>query len=161
MITTTETATFGAGCFWGIEAAFRRLPGVLRSSVGFMGGRTQNPTYEQVCIGNTGHAEVVQVVFDPAQISYENLLDTFWAVHDPTTWVKSNPDTKSQYRSVIFYHSKDQETAAVESKIQNQPRNHNAISTEVLPAGSYTLADRSHQQYEEKQARHLSSGANR
>ena len=161
MIDRTETATFGAGCFWGVEQAFRRLPGVLRTSVGFMGGRSENPTYNQVCIGNTGHAEVVQVVFAPSEIPYDKLLDHFWMIHDPTIWVKSNPDTASQYRSAIFYHSEEQAERATASKQKWQSKYNNAIATEISPASTYTLADSSHQHYEEKQARLLTSQTNR
>lgn len=148
-------ATFGAGCFWGVESTFRRLPGVLRTSVGFMGGRTENPTYAQVCIGNTGHAEVVQLVYDPEQITYTDLLGCFWKCHDPTTWVKANPDVASQYRSVILHHTDQQAAQAHASKALVQQNHNNAIATEIVAAGPYTLADRSHQHYEEKQAARL------
>lgn len=152
MIPPRPAATFGAGCFWGVESTFRRLPGVLRTSVGFMGGRTDNPTYEQVCIGNTGHAEVVQLTYDSSQITYNELLDRFWKCHDPTTWLKAELDTGSQYRSVIFYHTEEQAQLANQSKTLEQPAYKGTIATQIVPANIYTLADRSHQHYEEKQA---------
>src|SRR5260370_35353139 len=110
------TATFGAGCFWGVEAAFRQVQGVTDTAVGYMGGALKNPSYEDVCTDRTGHAEVVQVQYDPEQISYEDLLRVFWENHDPTTRNRQGPDVGSQYRSVIFYHSPEQEVAARKSK---------------------------------------------
>ena len=112
----TEIATFGAGCFWGIEAAFRRIPGVIDAVVGYSGGHTVNPTYKDVCTDETGHAEVVQVTFDPAKLSYEQLLDAFWQMHDPTQKNRQGPDFGSQYRTSIFFHSPEQEAAANKSK---------------------------------------------
>ena len=146
-----SVATFGAGCFWGIESAFGRLPGVVRTSVGFMGGRLENPTYDMVCIGNTGHAEVVQVHYDPAVAPYEDLLEVFWSIHDPTTWPRSNPDTGSQYRSAIFYHTPEQQAAAKQSKAAAQPKHRNAIATEITKAGPYYRAETYHQKFERKQ----------
>ena len=105
----TETATFGAGCFWGVEAAFRQIKGVSATAVGYEGGNTINPTYKDVCTDRTGHAEVVQVEFDPAQVSYNDLLSVFWANHDPTQLNRQGPDFGTQYRTVVFYHSPDQE----------------------------------------------------
>src|SRR3989304_4459464 len=107
-----EKATFGAGCFWGVEATFRSIPGVVSTLVGYCGGKTDNPTYQDVCTDTTGHAEVVEITFDPAQLSYEQLLETFWKLHDPTTPNRQGPDVGSQYRSVIFFHSPAQEAAA-------------------------------------------------
>src|SRR5258705_3266148 len=111
-----EKATFGAGCFWGVEAAFRQIKGVTATAVGYMGGSTDSPTYKEVCTDRTGHAEVVEVEFDPAQVSYEQLLDIFWSNHDPTTRDRQGPDIGSQYRSVVFYHSTEQKAAAEKKK---------------------------------------------
>ncbi|HEY2139047.1 MAG TPA: peptide-methionine (S)-S-oxide reductase MsrA, partial [Chthoniobacterales bacterium] len=113
---TTEKATFGAGCFWGVEAVFRAIPGVTDAAVGYAGGKTENPTYEDVCSHTTGHAEVVQVEFDPAIVGYDRLLDVFWSNHNPTTLNRQGPDVGDQYRSVIFYHSPEQQAAAEASK---------------------------------------------
>ncbi|WP_419905060.1 peptide-methionine (S)-S-oxide reductase MsrA [Kiloniella sp.] len=148
-----ELATFGAGCFWGIETAFGRVPGVVATSVGFMGGRTDNPSYDAVCIGNTGHAEVVQVRFDPAVTSYDSLLDLFWTLHDPTVSILNDMNTGSQYRSVIFFHSPVQEAVALQSRKIVQILNRDPIATEIVPAGPYFLAEEYHQQYEAKQRR--------
>src|SRR5437016_1653559 len=113
---TTEKATFGAGCFWGVEETFRNLKGVTSTAVGYAGGKKENPTYEDVCMNETGHAEVVEVEFDPSQISYDKLLDFFWSNHNPTTMNRQGPDVGTQYRSVIFYHSPEQKTEAEASK---------------------------------------------
>src|SRR5574337_553235 len=107
-----EKATFGAGCFWGVEAAFRKVKGVLSTAVGYSGGTLKNPTYEDVCTDRTGHAEVVQIEYDPGQVSYEQLLDIFWQIHDPTTLNRQGPDVGTQYRSVVFYHTQEQKGAA-------------------------------------------------
>ncbi len=145
------TATFGAGCFWGVEAAFRRVPGVTDAAVGYMGGNVENPTYEQVCTGRTGHAEVVQVEYDPEQVSYDKLLDVFWAVHDPTQLNRQGPDIGSQYRSVIFYHSPEQQTAATTAKeVLSKGKN---IVTEISPAPTFYRAEEYHQRYFEKTGR--------
>ncbi len=145
-------ATFGAGCFWGVEAAFRRLDGVTATSVGYAGGSTANPTYEDVCSGQTGHAEVVQIAFDPARIAYEQLLNHFWENHDPTSVNAQGPDVGTQYRSVIFCHDAAQEAAAQTSKqtLAASGRFRQPIATEILPAPVYTLAEDYHQQYLEK-----------
>jgi len=111
-----EKATFGAGCFWGVEAEFRQLPGVKSTEVGYMGGTLQNPTYEDVCTGRTGHAEVVQLEYDPASVTYEQLLETFWGLHDPTTLNRQGPDIGTQYRSAVFFHSPEQQAAAAQAK---------------------------------------------
>ena len=148
----TEIATFGAGCFWGIEAAFRRMPGVVDAAVGYSGGHTPNPTYKDVCTDETGHAEVVQVTFDPAQLSYEQLLNTFWQIHDPTQVNRQGPDSGSQYRTAIFFHSPEQETAAKKSKaaLQASGKFRRPIATEITPAGTFYRAEEYHQKYLEK-----------
>jgi peptide-methionine (S)-S-oxide reductase len=147
------TATFGAGCFWGVEAAFRRIPGVLDAACGYAGGTTENPTYQQVCTDRTGHAEVVQVEFDPAKVSYEQLLDAFWSMHDPTTLNRQGPDHGSQYRSVIFCHTPEQQSAAVASRDRQQStgRFHRPIVTQILSAPAFWRAEEYHQRYFEKQ----------
>lgn len=144
-----EKATFGAGCFWGVEEAFRQLPGVERTTVGYSGGHTENPTYRDVCSDATGHAEVVQVEFDPAVISYRDLLNVFWEVHDPTQVNRQGPDTGSQYRTAIFFHSPEQEAAALASRadLQASGRFRRPIATEILPAGPFYPAEEYHQQY--------------
>lgn len=148
----TEKATFGAGCFWGVEAAFRQLAGVTSTAAGYEGGTLENPTYEDVCTDETGHAEVVQVEFDPAKISYETLLDTFWNNHDPTTLNRQGPDVGTQYRSAIFYHSWDQQRAAEASRDQmaKSGRFKRPIVTEIVPVGTFYPAEEYHQQYLEK-----------
>lgn len=147
-----ETATFGAGCFWGVEAAFRQIPGVLKTAVGYAGGTTQNPTYHDVCSHRTGHAEVVQVEFDPARVSYDQLLHVFWEEHDPTQLNRQGPDVGSQYRSAIFFHTPEQQAAAVASKaaLEQSHRYRRPIVTEITPAPAFYLAEDYHQQYLEK-----------
>ncbi|MDD4455301.1 MAG: peptide-methionine (S)-S-oxide reductase MsrA [Candidatus Methanomethylophilaceae archaeon] len=144
-----ELATFGAGCFWGVEEMFRHVPGVVDTAVGFMGGTTENPTYPEVCTGRTGHAEVVQVTYDPGQVSYRNLLGVFWSVHDPTTPNRQGPDIGAQYRSVIFYHTQEQEEAARASKaeMEHSGRFRRPIVTAIEPAGTFWRAEEYHQQY--------------
>ncbi len=146
---TSEKATFGAGCFWGVEEAFRHLPGVVDTAVGFMGGTLANPTYEDVCTGRTGHAEVVEVTYDPAQVSYQDLLDLFWSIHDPTTPNRQGPDVGTQYRSVIFYHTPEQEAAARASKqeVERSGGFRRPIVTAIEPAGTFWRAEEYHQQY--------------
>jgi peptide-methionine (S)-S-oxide reductase len=148
----TEIATFGAGCFWGIEAAFRRVPGVLNATVGYSGGHTPNPTYQDVCTDETGHAEVVQVTFDPAKLSYEQLLGAFWQMHDPTQVNRQGPDSGSQYRTAIFFHSPEQEAAAKKSKaaLEASGKLRRPIATEITPAGTFYRAEEYHQKYLEK-----------
>lgn len=150
-----EIATFGAGCFWGVEAAFRQVEGVLETAVGYSGGLTENPTYEEVCTDRTGHAEVVQVAFDPSRVSYEQLLEVFWKKHDPTQLNRQGPDVGRQYRSVIFYHSPAQKKAAMESKerLQASGRNNQPVVTEISEAQPFYLAEEYHQQYLEKRGR--------
>ena len=141
------TAIFGAGCFWGIEVAFGKVKGVTSTSVGYTGGTTDNPTYEQVCTGKTNHAEVVWVEFDPSSVSYEELLDVFWGCHDPTTLNRQGPDRGTQYRSVIFFADPAQEAAAIKSKEQNSGRFPNPIVTEITAESKYYIAEDYHQQY--------------
>jgi peptide-methionine (S)-S-oxide reductase len=143
-------ATFGAGCFWGVEAAFRQLPGVKSTQVGYMGGTTRKPTYEDVCTDQTGHAEVVEVTFDPKLVSYRDVLEVFWNNHNPTTVNRQGPDVGSQYRSVIFYHSPEQLAEARASRDAAQPRFPKPIVTQILPASDFWRAEEYHQQYLEK-----------
>jgi peptide-methionine (S)-S-oxide reductase len=147
-----EIATFGAGCFWGIEAAFRRVPGVLDAAVGYSGGRTENPSYQDVCTDTTGHAEVVQVTFDPEKLSYDQLLDVFWTIHDPTQVNRQGPDYGKQYRTVIFFHSPEQEAAAKKSKqaLEASGKLRRPVATEITPAGPFWRAEEYHQRYLEK-----------
>src|SRR5882724_3820413 len=147
-----EKATFGAGCFWGIEAAFRKIDGVKSTAVGYMGGTMKNPTYQDVCSSKTGHAEVVQVEFDPALVSYEQLLNVFWENHDPTTLNRQGPDVGPQYRSAIFFHTPEQEAAAKTSKeaLDRAGRFRRPIVTEITPASEFYRAEEYHQQYLEK-----------
>jgi peptide-methionine (S)-S-oxide reductase len=147
-----EKATFAAGCFWGVEAAFRQIPGVKSTAVGYEGGSFDNPSYQDVCTDQTGHAEAVQVEYDPAQVSYEQLLDVFWSNHDPTTRNRQGPDVGSQYRSAIFYHSPEQEQAAAASKqrIEQSGTHRKPIVTEIVPATTFWRAEEHHQQYLEK-----------
>jgi peptide-methionine (S)-S-oxide reductase len=149
---TMEKATFGAGCFWGVEAAFRQVPGVLRTQVGYAGGTLENPTYQDVCTDRTGHAEVVEVDFDPNEVSYEQLLDVFWRCHNPTQRNRQGPDFGTQYRSAIFYHSEAQRQAAEASKQQlaDSGRWDRPIVTQIEPAGTFYRAEEYHQQYLEK-----------
>ena len=147
-----EQATFGAGCFWGVEAAFRQLEGVRETSVGYSGGHSINPTYADVCGGNTGHAEVVRIIFDPEVITYETLLNTFWASHDPTQVNRQGPDIGSQYRTVIFVHDEVQRKIAEESKDQLQASQNaiRIIATTIEEVGDYWMAEDYHQQFIEK-----------
>lgn len=147
-----EKATFAAGCFWGVEATFRSLKGVVNTRVGYTGGSLQNPSYEEVCHGNTGHAEAVEVEFDPAQISYEQLLKVFWENHDPTTKDRQGPDIGTQYRSAILYHSAEQEKFARQSKeeLDQSKRYSKPIVTEILPVQDFYVAEEYHQRYLEK-----------
>jgi peptide-methionine (S)-S-oxide reductase len=150
-----KTATIAAGCFWGVEAAFRQIEGVVSTSVGYTGGSLENPTYENICTGKTGHAEAVSVEFDPAKVSYDDLLKVFWENHDPTTLNRQGPDVGSQYRSAIFFHSPQQQAAALASKEQLERKGvyKNPIVTEITPASKYYLAEDYHQQYLEKRGR--------
>lgn len=145
-------ATFGAGCFWGVEAAYRQIPGVLSTAVGYLGGTLKNPTYHDVCTGRTGHAEVVQVTYDPARVTYDDLLTVFWENHDPTTLNRQGPDVGTQYRSAIFYHDDAQKEAAISSKDEREKsgRYRRPIVTEITPATEFYMAEDYHQQYLEK-----------
>jgi len=144
-----ETATFGAGCFWCTEALFETLDGVKSVKVGYMGGHVKNPTYEQVCSGNTGHAEVAQIEYDPGKISFEELLDVFWKVHDPTSLNRQGPDVGTQYRSAVFYHTPQQKDAATRSMDSLPKKLQKKIVTEIVPAGEFYEAENYHQDYYE------------
>jgi len=147
-----DKATFAAGCFWGVEEAFRQMKGVTSTSVGYTGGRFKDPTYEDVCSGKTGHAEAVEVVYDPSQVSYDKLVEMFWHVHDPTTQNRQGPDIGTQYRSAIFFHTPEQRAAAIASKdnLQRSARYKTPIVTEITPASEFYRAEDYHQQYVEK-----------
>ena len=148
-----EKATFGAGCFWGVEATFRKTKGVGSTSVGYMGGHFENPSYLDVLSRITGHAEVCQVEYDPSIQSYEALLDLFWSIHDPTSLNRQGADRGEQYRSVIFWHTSEQAQAAKRSKQQLADQYDKPIVTQIQPASSYWLATKDHQQYFEKKQR--------
>jgi peptide-methionine (S)-S-oxide reductase len=148
-----EKATFAAGCFWGVEVDFRNTPGVTAAQVGYTGGAAESPTYEDVCSGTTGHAEAVEVTFDPAEISYADLLDTFWELHDPTQVNRQGWDVGTQYRSAIFTHSPEQAEIAAESKARAQARFPRPIATEIVPATTFWPAEEYHQQYLVKNGR--------
>jgi len=145
-----KKATFGAGCFWGVEAAFRKLEGVLSVTSGYAGGTHPNPTYEEVCTGRTGHAEVVQIEYDPGHVSYDDLLGLFWEIHDPTTLNRQGPDVGTQYRSAIFFHDDEQKVQARKSKEVSSGRFGRPIVTEVAPAEVFHPAEDYHQRYFEK-----------
>ncbi|HLQ52218.1 MAG TPA: peptide-methionine (S)-S-oxide reductase MsrA [Terriglobales bacterium] len=147
-----EKATFGAGCFWGVEEAFRKIKGVKDTAVGYTGGSLENPTYKDVCSNETGHAEAVEVTFDPAEVSYDELLDVFWSNHNPTTLNRQGPDWGTQYRSAIFFHSPEQEAAARASKekLEKSGRYNRRIVTQIVPASIFYRAEEYHQRYLEK-----------
>lgn len=147
-----KTATFAAGCFWGTEHEFSHVKGVVKTEVGYTGGHVQNPTYEQVCTGRTGHAEAVRIEYDPAQVSYHELLDVFWAIHDPTLVNRQGPDIGSQYRSAIFYHDDEQMNEALASKerLDRSGKLPRPIATEIVPAVQFYRAEEYHQRYHEK-----------
>jgi peptide-methionine (S)-S-oxide reductase len=144
-------ATFGAGCFWGVESAFREIPGVIEVTSGYSGGDRPEPTYEAVCSGDTGHAEVVEVEFDPDSVSYDELLDKFWELHDPTTLNRQGPDIGTQYRSAIFFHDAEQEAAATRSRAAAQSRFSRPIVTQIEPVSDFWRAEEYHQRYFERQ----------
>jgi len=151
----TEKAMFGAGCFWHVQAAFDKIPGVVSTAVGYSGGDVDNPTYEDVCSGRTGHAEVAQVVFDPTQVSYVDLLKVFWEIHDPTTLDRQGPDVGSQYRSAIYYNDSEQEVQARMSLAEQElsGRYRKPVVTEILAAGNFWRAEEYHQHYFDKTGR--------
>ena len=160
----TETATFAAGCFWGVEATFRQIKGVKATTVGYTGGELENPTYADVCTDRTGHAEAVEVEYDPAEVSYEQLLKVFWENHDPTTVNRQGPDVGTQYRSAIFYHTPQQKTAAEAAKqaLAASGKYKREIVTQIVPAQNFWKAEEYHQQYLEKcggASCHLKQGA--
>ncbi len=160
MVTIMEKAAFGAGCFWGVEEAFSHIEGVLDTAVGFMGGTTKNPTYKEVCTGLTGHAEVVLITYDPQKVTYQQLLDIFWSIHDPTQYMRQGPDVGSQYRSVIFYYNSEQEKAAKESidKLNSKGDLGKPVVTEVVPASEFYRAEEYHQKYLEKRGKKTCGG---
>jgi peptide-methionine (S)-S-oxide reductase len=149
---TREKATFAAGCFWGVEVAFRSVEGVLDATVGYTGGTRENPSYEEVCTGRTGHAEAVEVIYDPSRVSYEQLLEVFWSNHDPTTLNRQGPDVGHQYRSAIFFHTPEQEKAALASRerLEKEGRFRKPIVTEIQAASTFHPAEDYHQRYLEK-----------
>jgi peptide-methionine (S)-S-oxide reductase len=149
-VVKAEKATFAAGCFWGVEAAFRQIPGVLDTQVGYTGGPTVNPTYRQVCSGTTGHAEAVELVFDPTRVSYRQLLEAFFRMHDPTQVNRQGPDIGSQYRSAIFFHTPEQRELADAVKISLGAQLRQPIATQIVPAGPFYRAEEYHQRYFEK-----------
>ena len=148
-----KRATFGAGCFWGVEAAFRQIDGVTKTEAGYEGGHLENPSYQDVCSHTTGHAEVVEVTYDPEQVSYEQLLGVFWGKHDPTQLNRQGYDVGDQYRSAIFFHDAEQQEAAVRSKAQEQTHHAEPVVTQVEPAQTFHEAEDYHQQYLEKRGR--------
>jgi len=147
-----ETATFAAGCFWGVEAAFRKVTGVVDTAVGYSGGTLENPTYKDVCTDKTGHAEVVQVTYDPSRVSYQQLLAVFWDCHDPTQLNRQGPDVGAQYRSAIFYHNEEQRAAATAAreKLVQSGKHTRPVVTEITPASTFYRAEEYHQRYLEK-----------
>ena len=158
---TKKLATFGAGCFWGVEAAFRKVSGVVDTAAGYMGGWVKNPRYEQVCTGETGHAEVVQVTYDPERVTYEDLLTVFWSIHDPTQLNRQGPDIGPNYRSVIFFHDPDQARRARQSKEDLAVSGRfgfGKIVTIIQPAGDFWRAEEYHQKYFDKNAGHCGCG---
>jgi peptide-methionine (S)-S-oxide reductase len=150
MVKMIEKATFGAGCFWHVEESFRHVNGVELTIVGYMGGNLKNPTYENVCSNETEHAEVVQLEYDPKKVSYKELLENFWKIHDPTTLNRQGPDVGTQYRSIIFYHNQKQKNEAIKSRKEQQNIHSKNIVTEIIPASKFWKAEEYHQRYLEK-----------
>jgi peptide-methionine (S)-S-oxide reductase len=149
-----EKAVFAAGCFWGVEAIFQQLDGVVDTTVGYTGGKTENPTYKEICRKDTGHAEAIEIVYDPAQISYEELLAYFWRLHDPTTLNRQGPDVGPQYRSAVFYYSPEQKAAAEKMKAESQNKWKKPIVTEITEGGTFYSAEDYHQDYFKKRGVH-------
>jgi peptide-methionine (S)-S-oxide reductase len=156
-----EKATFAGGCFWGVEHLFNEVPGVIEAVSGYEGGTVDNPTYEQVCTGRTGHAEAVEVTYDPTKVSYEQLLNEFWNIHDPTTLNRQGPDVGFQYRSAIFFHNPEQEKAALKSRDEAQKHFGRKIVTEIVPDTHFWRAEEYHQRYFDKHDGHYSCHFNR
>ncbi|MGZ5307608.1 MAG: peptide-methionine (S)-S-oxide reductase MsrA [Solirubrobacterales bacterium] len=150
MTKVLDKATFGAGCFWQVEVEFRNTPGVKDAIAGYSGGTASDPGYEQVCSGTTGHAEVVEVTYDPDDVSYDQLLDVFWRIHDPTQVNRQGPDHGDQYRTAIFFHTPEQEKAAIASREREQAKHDKPIATEITPASEFWPAEDYHQRYLEK-----------
>jgi methionine-S-sulfoxide reductase len=146
-----KTATFAAGCFWGVEEKFSKIKGVIDTEVGYTGGNIEDPTYEQVCSDKTGHAEAIQIKYDPFKITFEELLDVFWKIHDPTQVNRQGPDLGTQYRSAIFYHDKNQKQIAENSKLEEQKKYDNEIATEIVPAEEFYKGEEYHQDYYKKE----------
>ncbi len=144
---STETATIAAGCFWHVEEGFREVKGVISTAVGYTGGNMKNPSYQVVCSDETGHAEAVEIIFDPATISYSKILEIFWSIHDPTQVDRQGPDFGTQYRSVIFYHSDEQRKIALASKEKAQKKYGKPIATQIVPRATFYKAEEYHQQY--------------
>lgn len=153
-----EKATFGAGCFWGVEARFRKVKGVIDTVVGYTGGTTKNPTYKDVCTNKTGHAEVVQVTYDPSIVSYEELLEYFWDMHNPTTLNRQGWDIGTQYRSAVFYHDEEQREKALKfkEKLDKLGKYKKPIVTEIVPISEFYRAEEYHQRYNEKNKKSIS-----
>ena len=145
-----EKATFAAGCFWGVEAVFRQIKGIISTQVGYIGGNMDNPTYEDVCTDETGHAEAVEVTYDPKKVSYEKLLEVFWQNHDPTQFNRQGPDVGTQYRSAVFYHNAKQKELALKSMKEEQKKHDKNITTDIKPVEKFFRAEEYHQQYLEK-----------